>query len=132
MKKGLVLVIFGCVLILLSSLMVIYNHYEDNNSMIESKKIYEIIHNDELNILEDKTNDTYQSKEMKVANIDGYDYIGTILIPTLNLELPVMSDYDNVRLNIKGCEITNNQTCPFGGGKLLIGWIIKNICIKLK
>lgn len=103
MNKGLVLVIFGCVLILLSSLMVIYNRYEDNNSMIESKKIYEIIHNDELNILEDKTNDTYQSKEMKVANIDGYDYIATINIPTLNLQLPVMSDWDYKKMKKSPC-----------------------------
>lgn len=103
MNKGLVLVIFGCVLILLSSLMVIYNRYEDNNSMIESKKIYEIIHSDELNILEDKTNDTYQSKEMKVANIDGYDYIATINIPTLNLQLPVMSDWDYKKMKKSPC-----------------------------
>ena len=38
--------------------------------MSMNKKIYEIIHNDELNILEDKTNDTYQSKEMIESDFD--------------------------------------------------------------
>ena len=40
---------------------------------------------------------------MKTTNINGYDYIGTITIPTINLELPVMSEYDYNRLEIAPC-----------------------------
>jgi sortase A len=102
MKKGIILVIVGCFLIILSGLMVTYNHYEDKNAMIESRKVYDIIHNEELSIYEEPE-DLFENKEMKSLNIDGYDYIATINIPALNLELPVMSDWDYKRMKISPC-----------------------------
>ena len=33
---------------------------------------------------------------MQTINIDGYDYIGTISIPSLNLNLPVLDTWDYV------------------------------------
>lgn len=41
--------------------------------------------------------------EMTVVRIDGYDYIGYISMPTLERELPVMSDWDYYRLNVAPC-----------------------------
>ena len=41
--------------------------------------------------------------EMQTINIDGYDYIGTISIPSLNLNLPVLDTWDYDRLNIGPC-----------------------------
>jgi len=35
-----------------------------------------------------------------MAFIDSYGYLGIIMIPSLNLELPVMSEYDDDRLKI--------------------------------
>lgn len=42
-------------------------------------------------------------EELPVVNIDGYDYIGYLSIPTLNLDLPVMSDWDYKRLKKAPC-----------------------------
>ena len=102
MKKGIILVIVGCFLIILSGLMVTYNHYEDKNAMIESRKVYDIIHNEELSIY-GESEDVFENKEMKSVKVDGYDYIATINIPALNLELPVMSDWDYKRMKISPC-----------------------------
>lgn len=40
---------------------------------------------------------------MKAAEIDGYAYIGYLSIPDLNLQLPVMSQWDDTRLDIAPC-----------------------------
>ena len=41
--------------------------------------------------------------DMPVENIDGYDSIGLLEIPTLNLRLPVLSDWNYPQLQISPC-----------------------------
>lgn len=41
--------------------------------------------------------------EMTEVEIDGYSYIGYLSIPELDLELPVMADWDYARLKIAPC-----------------------------
>lgn len=45
---------------------------------------------------------------MTEAEIDGYAYIGYLSIPALELELPVMSQWDYTRLNIAPCRYTGS------------------------
>lgn len=40
---------------------------------------------------------------MPVETVDGYDYIGVLDIPALNLTLPIMSEWDYDRLKIAPC-----------------------------
>ena len=40
---------------------------------------------------------------MSVREIDGYGYIGYLSVPALNLDLPVMSEWDYGRLKISPC-----------------------------
>ena len=42
-------------------------------------------------------------EEMTTKEINGYDYIGYISIPALNVDLPVMSEWDYGRLKIAPC-----------------------------
>ena len=44
-----------------------------------------------------------QVKEMTEVQIDGYSYIGYLSVPSQNLELPVMSQWDYPRLRIAPC-----------------------------
>lgn len=46
--------------------------------------------------------------EMTEAEIDGYAYIGYLTIPKLELELPVMADWDYARLRIAPCRYTGS------------------------
>lgn len=98
-KKGTILVITGSILIIIAGLMGIYNNYENKKAATESKKIYEKLKNTEI----EKEVNTISNKEMKIVNIDGNDYIGTINIPVLNLELPIMSDWDYSKMKISPC-----------------------------
>lgn len=70
-------------------------------------------------------------KEMPTQTIRGYDYIGVLAIPALNVELPVMSTWDYTRLRIAPCRYTgsvyqdnmticaHNYASHFGGLKNL-------------
>ena len=46
--------------------------------------------------------------EMPVAAIDGYDYIGTLEIPSLNLTLPVLSQWSYEGLRTAPCRYTGS------------------------
>lgn len=46
--------------------------------------------------------------EMPVKEIQGYDYIATLDIPAIELELPVMSEWDYERLKIAPCRYTGS------------------------
>ena len=50
----------------------------------------------------------YKVPEMPVITIDGYDYIGTLEIPSLNLRLPVMDHWDYERLKISPCRYSGS------------------------
>lgn len=46
--------------------------------------------------------------EMTVVEIDGYGYVGVLTIPALELELPVMSEWDADRLKIAPCRYSGS------------------------
>lgn len=46
--------------------------------------------------------------EMTVKEIDGYGYIGYLSIPSLDLELPVMAEWDYDRLKLAPCRYTGS------------------------
>lgn len=87
-KISIILITIGIILITLSILLFIYNKYNANKTTIESQRI--------LNIIEDKINN---QKENTII-IDNNEYLGIIYIPSLNIELPVMSNYSYNNLKI--------------------------------
>ncbi len=46
--------------------------------------------------------------EMTEVEINGYDYIGYLSIPAIDLELPVMADWDYTRLRTAPCRYTGS------------------------
>ena len=47
--------------------------------------------------------DAVENAAMPAETINGYDYIGVLEIPALNLTLPIMADWDYDRLKIAPC-----------------------------
>ena len=96
-------------------LLLLYNGYEERRAGQEA----ELLLDDVLSAIADQTdlptqqteNDVEESTEqaetlaaeMPVVMIDGYEYIGYISIPDLELELPVMAEWDYNRLKISPC-----------------------------
>ena len=83
-KNSLLLFGVGMAFIILGCCLIMYNSYEDKKAGIESKKVVEQI----------------QDNPVESVKIDNNEYIGIINIPTLNLELPVMSDWSYEKMKI--------------------------------
>ena len=97
---GKIFITQGVILIIISISMLIYNKYEDIKAYKFSQEVLVIIEN---NISDNEVKENDYSKEMDTINIKGYDYIGTIIIPKLDLKLPIMSEYDYNRLKKTPC-----------------------------
>lgn len=114
-KMGIVFVILGAVLMMSSLLLFLNNEAIDANAGKESGEVLTQIKAEELIVPEntvstESTGETEPLGEpepidptMTVKVINGYGYIGYLTIPKLELELPVMDDWDYDRLNIAPC-----------------------------
>ena len=118
-KVGIVFVTVGAVLIIAALLLLIYNRQEDEQAGQSAEKLLEDVQSVILEQIEDsakmiatmetdKTEESEESPELEsteltVVEIDGYGYIGYLSIPTIGIELPVMSDWDYKRLKLSPC-----------------------------
>lgn len=102
-KIGKKLIIIGISLIIISSILSIHNIYEENKAGKNSIAVLDNMKDTIVENVQNINNEIENEKNMQTININGYDYIGTITIPSLNLELPIMSEYDYDRLKISPC-----------------------------
>lgn len=115
-KSGIVFVTMGAVLILSALLLFLHNETEDCRAGQGAELLMDDIHS----VIAEKqtssakpsvsaheistiTDQSPVASEMPVVTIDGYGYIGYISIPDLELELPVMAEWDYQRLEIAPC-----------------------------
>ena len=103
------LAVTGAVLIISALLLFFHTLQEDQHAGDQSQWVLE-----EMRQLEDNEADTslpasttapteVLPAEMPTVHINGYDYIGTLSVPSLELELPVMAQWDYDRLKIAPC-----------------------------
>ena len=104
-KFGKYFIFLGIILVIFSFSLLIYNNLKDYQAGKSSKEVLKIIEEDDKQINENIiTNvNNLTNKEEKVININNNNYIGTIEIPSLNLKLPIMSDFTYDKLNISPC-----------------------------
>ena len=101
-KLGKYLIILGVILIVISLSLFIFNNLEDYHASKSSHEILEMIDdNKNEEIVTNVSNLTKQGED--VINIKGNNYIGIIEIPTLNLKLPIMSEFTYDKLKIAPC-----------------------------
>lgn len=101
------LIILGILCILLSITLYIRNKYQELDTGKKSKEILDII---ETKINVSDKEEIKSNTEDLVLNISGYDYIGVINIPSLNIKLPIMRETDYDRLAISPCKYYGNIT----------------------
>lgn len=99
------LIILGILCILLSITLYIKNKYQELDTGKKSKEILDII---EAKINVSDKEEIKSNTEDLVLNISGYDYIGVINIPSLNIKLPIMRETDYDRLAISPCKYYGN------------------------
>lgn len=84
------IIIVGVLFLGISLFLTLNNNYVEVNA---SSKVNEVLN--QVKEIEENLD-----KEMSYININGYDYIGTIIIPKINMELPVMKEYEQSSLSI--------------------------------
>lgn len=89
----------GAILILAALALLGYNMVTDARAGRQAEALLA----DVQSALDEHTPVSTLGPELPVVEIDGYGYVGTLSVPTLGLELPVMSDWDYKRLKIAPC-----------------------------
>ena len=111
------LVIIGVLTILSAFALTAYNLWDNDRASREAKEIFDEI----SSRIPDNTNgDLYSGVEyipdyilnpnmnMPTIEHDGYKYIGTIFIPVIDLELPVMDSWSYTQLAISPCRYSGS------------------------
>lgn len=103
-KIGKYFIVVGILLIIVAGFILIRNNYEEYEAGKKSADVVSVIKNNfgdnNQSVVTENIVNNEEVEEMASTTIDDYDYIGLIAIPSLNLELPVMSEYDNDRLRV--------------------------------
>ena len=117
-KSGIIFVIIGAVLILSALFLFLYNGYEDRRAGQEAELLLQDIQsaiakdvpaatdrneNEPPSVKEKDMGPAGAQETMPAVQIDEYEYIGYLSIPYLELELPVMAEWDYKRLKIAPC-----------------------------
>ena len=100
-KTGIAFMIAGAVCIISALALLIYNNAESKRAHDASEILIDSIRS-VIAENQDMPVDPFDD-EMTVREIDGYGYIGYLTVPALELELPVMSEWDYTRLKLAPC-----------------------------
>lgn len=99
-KLGIIFMILGVLLIFSAGALLSYNRMTDQEA---NEAAQEVLPDMKEAIAEQGEAEPVISDEMKTVEIDGYEYIGYLSIPVLELELPVMAQWDYTRLKLAPC-----------------------------
>lgn len=79
--------------------LIIYNGYVDKQAGIKSKEIYDMLQD----TMDDNSSVSNDSEE-KTILLDGNEYIGIIDMPTIDIKLPIMDEWDYKKMKIAPCK----------------------------
>ena len=96
---GVICVFLGVCCILSSVGFVAYNRWENENAEDIAQDLLEDIQS----IIEEKQPEQFLPEEMATVKVDGYDCIGILSLPVLDLELPVLTDWSYAKLKKAPC-----------------------------
>ena len=103
---GVICVFLGVICILSAIGFVAYNRWEDKNAEEITQDLLENVQSiiDEPQPELPLPDDTEKiPAEMATVEVDGYDCIGILSVPVLNLELPVLTDWSYAKLKKAPC-----------------------------
>ena len=109
MRKGfgICCIILGICCLLSSLGLLLYNRWEEENAQNAAQHILldvrESIQDNTGKKSGGENSDWDGAVAMPAAQVDGYDCIGVLSIPVLNLELPVLADWSYAKLKVAPC-----------------------------
>ena len=106
---GIICVVLGVVCLLAAMGLVIYNRWETENAAEITQSLLEdvqyAITEDQPSSLSLRADEDRKAaqKEMVTIKVDGYDCVGILSVPVLELELPVLTDWSYTKLKKAPC-----------------------------
>ena len=110
-SKGNILIFLGILMILGALGLTGYNLWDANRAREAAEQITDqLIDKIDESVKDEETAAPYvdPNTPMPVEVIDGYEYIGILEIPSEDLSLPVMKEWDYTRLKISPCRFTGS------------------------
>lgn len=103
-KLGTLCIVLGSVLILAALTLFLWNQKKEQNAEDAVKKILPIIEESIEKTAEVQTDQTDLEQEtMTEIEVQGESYIGYLSLPTIQVKLPVMTDWSTVQLETAPC-----------------------------
>ncbi len=112
-RRGAFCILLGTALIVSALFLYGYNQWQDSKSGSYAYKVVEQVQEeirsknskegDSAGKNETKNSDEQNGSETPTILLDGYEYMGYLQIPDLDLELPVMADWDYEKMKISPC-----------------------------
>ena len=97
---GTICILLGVVFLIASVGILVYNRWESENAA----KVTESLLKDVQGMIDKKNAEQYDSMaNMSTVKVDGYESIGVLSIPVLDLELPVLTDWNYKKLKKAPC-----------------------------
>ena len=96
---GVICVFLGVLCILSAIGFVAYNRWEDMNAKDVAQDFLE----DVQSIINEEQQPLLNDTKMATVEVDGYDCIGILSVPVLDLELPVLTDWSYAKLKKAPC-----------------------------
>lgn len=100
-RIGTACIAFGTALVLAALSLFIWNQLENSRA---GNAVDEIL----PAVIEETNSPCSYSEDMTEVEIDGYYYIGYVTVPSLSLELPVMTDWSYPQLKISPCRYSGS------------------------
>ncbi|MGN1414770.1 MAG: sortase [Anaerovoracaceae bacterium] len=110
-KRSSILIFTGLLLIAAALLLTGFNLYDEHRAERSVDHVLDQMKPQETPVLREGEIPDYilnPGMDMPVETIDGMDYIGTLEIPSLNLVLPVLSEWNYPNLRVAPCRYTGS------------------------
>lgn len=112
-KKGTVWICLGIMMLLAALLLGAFNMHENFEAGQSTRAVIDSLKEDLPDTKEDEKVRIPEylldpDREMPVKRINGQDYIGVLTIPSLDLELPIISEWSYPRLRISPCRYSGS------------------------
>ncbi len=108
-KLGALLIVVGSVLVFAALALFLSNYREQEQAGAASAKampqIVEAIHQrqEESVSRQEPAHTAVETRRMEAVTVNGFDYVGFVGIPALELELPIISQWNDYRLKYAPC-----------------------------
>lgn len=105
-KRSSILILTGLLLLAAALLLTGFNLYDEHRAERSVDHVLDQMKPQETPVLREGEIPDYilnPDMDMPVETIDGLDYIGTLEIPSLDLELPVLSEWNYPNLRVAPC-----------------------------